>query len=348
MNNNLAFQALPDDIAVLCGGPGAEREVSLASGREVHAALTGAGLENRLLIVPEKNADDFLERLDCGLAVMMLHGRFGEGGTAQRILERRGIAYSGSAPEACRLSMDKAAAKTLLREAGCPTPDWAVADSAEAAEEAVRAAGLRYPLFVKPNFGGSSVGVSRVDSPLALKAAVSMALACGGPAVIEELVLGREMTAGWLDGRLLPLVEIETDRLFYDYHSKYESESTRYHCPADVEGAMRARVEEVVSKAVELMGARDLAAVDFILTEDGPMLLELNSLPGFTGRSLLPMAASSAGIGKERLSLSLAAMAAERAIPNLHILPPGGSGDEEEDTSEIIDFHCIDWKRVGV
>lgn len=347
MNDAIDFPVLPGDVAVLCGGPGSEREVSLASGREVHEALSRLGLENKLVIVPENNAAGFLEQLDCGLAVMMLHGEFGEDGTAQEILEERGVFYTGSGPEVCRLAMDKAASKELFRAAGVATPNGIVVRSADAAGTAVRAAGLRYPLFVKPNFGGSSVGVSPVDSPENLSGAVEQALSGGGPALVEEMIVGREMTAGWLDGKVLPFIEMEAAAKFYDYHAKYESEKTRYHCPAELEPEMMEKTTRLMEKVASLMGVRDLARIDFILTEKGPVILEVNALPGFTSHSLLPLAASRAGIGMEKLCLSLVAMAAERSFPRLRVLP-ASCEEDEEDESEIIDFHFVDWKRVGV
>lgn len=347
MDNAMELPVLPGEVAILCGGPGSEREVSLDSGRAVHEALATLGLENRLVVVPENNAVDFLENLDCGLAVMMLHGEFGEDGTAQEILESRGICYTGSNSDACRLAMDKAASKELFRAAGILTPKGVVVRSAKAAEACVRAAGLRYPLFVKPNFGGSSVGVSPVESPDGLAAAVEKALTDGGPALVEETVVGREMTAGWLDGRVLPIIEMEAAGKFYDYDSKYKSEQTRYHCPADIDSAMQEEIVKTVEKVTSLIGVRDLARVDFILTEKGPIVLEVNALPGFTSHSLLPMAASRSGMDMDRLCLSLVAMAAERSFPRLRVLPTS-YGDDKEDESEIIDFHFIDWKRVGV
>lgn len=346
--DNILFPLLPGDVAVLCGGPGAEREVSLASGSEVHAALGRAGLEARLVTVPEKNPEDFLETLDCGLAVMMLHGEFGEDGGAQEILERRGLAYTGSGPEACRLAMDKAAVKALMRDAGVPTPRWALVRSAAEAEAGVRTAGLLYPLFVKPNSRGSSVGVTRVDSPASLAGAVERALACGCDALIEEMAAGREMTVGWLDGRVLPVIEMEAAGGFYDYHSKYESGETRYHCPADLSEELAEEIRVHTEEIVRIVGARDLARVDFILTESGPRFLELNALPGFTSHSLVPLAASRIGLPMERLCLSLVAMAAERGLPRLKVLSSGDGEGEDEDESEIIDFHHVNWKLVGV
>jgi D-alanine-D-alanine ligase len=200
-----------------------------------------------------------------------------------------------------------------MRNAGIPTPSWVAATSPDAAASAVAEAGLRYPLFVKPNSGGSSVGVSRVETGERLRDAVAKALENDRQALIEEMVRGRELTAGWLDGRLLPLIEMNAQAEFYDYQAKYLSDATRYACPAEVDADMAAIIGRHVLGAVDAVGARDLARVDVMLGPDGPMFLELNALPGFTSHSLLPMAAAADGMPLESLCVKLADMAASRA-----------------------------------
>lgn len=307
------FTARSGGVVVLCGGPGGEREVSLDSGRSVHEALTRAGLDCRLVVVPEERPEAFLSSLECALAVMMLHGEFGEDGAAQAILEERGIPYTGSDAAACRLAMDKNATKRKMLERGIPTPRWAVAANAREAALAVREAELRYPLFVKPNAGGSSVGTSRVDVPEELANAVSLTLSVGKEALLEEMVVGRELTVGWLGGRLLPIIELDADGVFYDYRAKYKSDKTSYRCPAEVEPHIALAVNKYSALLIDAVGARDLARVDLMLGKEGPMVLELNALPGFTSHSLVPMAAAAAGISLEEVCLSLADMAASRS-----------------------------------
>lgn len=299
-------------VVVLCGGPGGEREVSLDSGETAHLGLIRAGVPNRKVVVPEEAPDAFLENLDCRVAVMMLHGEFGEGGAAQEILERRGVGYNGSDAATCRLAMDKDASKKEFVRRGIPTPRWVLGREVEAAAREVAVAGLRYPLFVKPNFGGSSVGASRVNEPAMLAEAVRAALATDRLALIEELVPGRELTVGWFEGRVLPVIELLADGVFYDYRAKYQSDATRYICPAELSGAERREVEDCAAAVASCLGARDLARVDIMLGPDGPMVLELNSLPGFTGHSLFPMAAARAGIPLEEVCLRLAELAAGR------------------------------------
>lgn len=308
-----ALRAKGARIAVLCGGPGGEREVSLASGENVHKALLRSGLDNNLTVVPAENPANCLENLDCHIAIMMLHGEFGEDGKAQAILERRGIAYTGSDPEACALSMDKNASKLLFVENNIPTARWIVAGSSDEAVEKVAKAKLPYPLFVKPNDRGSSVGVGKVESPDALAGAVAATLSESGLALVEEMVVGRELTVGWLAGKTLPIVEMLADGVFYDYRAKYISDATRYICPAELPPGLAASIAEYALSVANCLGVRDLSRIDVILDRNGPMVLESNALPGFTSHSLLPMAAAACGISIERLCLDLVAMAAGRA-----------------------------------
>lgn len=300
-------------VAVLCGGPGGERDVSLASGENVHQALLSAGVKHELVVVPAGDPERFLRELSCDLAVMMLHGHFGEDGVAQRILEERRIAFTGSDSDACALAMDKNRTKELLREHGIATPRWLVTSSPREAAAEVGLVGLKYPLFVKPNSSGSSVGVSKVESPELLIEAVTLALADDPLAMVEEMVVGDELTTGWLDGRVLPTIQMEADGVFYDYRAKYVSEKTRYVCPANLPEKTAEAVDEFAATAARLVGARDVARVDLMLGVEGPMVLEVNMLPGFTAHSLLPMAAAAAGMRLEELCVSLVAMAAARA-----------------------------------
>lgn len=311
MKNRLDEAGL--EVVVLCGGPGGEREVSLASGANAYETLKAAGMPCRLEVVPEDNPDAFLEDLDYGVAVMMLHGEFGEDGRAQAILERRGIPFSGSDSRACSLAMDKSAVKNLCLAYGVPTARWLVSNEPERAVADCRERNLRFPLFVKPNFGGSSVGASRVDRPEQVPGAVEKALACGPLALLEEMVVGRELTVGWLDGRILPIVEMTAANEFYDYDAKYLSDATRYDCPANLPAAMADAVSRYAARVVEMVGARDVARVDVMLGADGPRVLELNALPGFTAHSLLPTAAAAAGLSTSAVCLALAGMAARRA-----------------------------------
>lgn len=308
----LVDELLPYRIAVLCGGPGAEREVSLNSGENAHQSLVRAGLAVEKVIVPETDPESCLRELDCQVAVLMLHGEFGEDGGAQRILAERGIAFTGSEAEVCALAMDKNACKELMLKAGIPTARWAVCDNPADAETAVAKSKLSYPLFVKPNSRGSSVGVTRVETPADLSAAVEKALAEDTLALIEELVQGCELTVGWLDGKVFPVIQLSADGVFYDYHAKYISNETRYQCPAPLGAETTALVKRYAAETAVLIGMRDVARVDLMMGRGGPMVLEINTLPGYTTHSLLPMAAAAAGMPIEELSVRLAALAAAR------------------------------------
>ena len=318
--------ALRTGVVVLCGGPGGERDVSLASGENVHRALNRAGLKNEIIRVPARKPELLLEHLVCRVAIMMFHGEFGEDGAAQRILERRGIPFTGSDSRACALAMDKNATKELFVSHGIPTPRWVIGSAPAGLTGAVRKAGLTYPLFAKPNRGGSSVGVVKVNNPGELKRAAEGILAVDRLVLVEEMAAGRELTAGWLDGRTLPLIELMADGTFFDYRAKYQSDATRYVCPADVSPELTQSIQNYVVKIAKSVGSRDLARVDLMLGADGPCFLEINSLPGFTSHSLLPMAAAAAGIPMEKLCLSLVEMAANRAgiAAEGLFLAPGG------------------------
>lgn len=300
-------------VAVLCGGPGAEREVSLASGDLVHSTLVEAGLPNRKMEIPAEGYVECLESLDCQIAVMMLHGEWGEDGEAQKILERRGIAYSGSDSHTSALAMNKDACKRIFAAKGIPTAPWVVGSTAEELDAKVRESAIRFPVFVKPNFRGSSVGASRVDDIGSLAAAVEYALTEDHLIMAEEMIVGRELTVGWLDGMVLPVIEMVADGVFYDYKAKYQSDETRYHCPAELTPAMNVEVKTYAERVTEAIGVRDLARVDMMLGVNGPMVLEVNTLPGFTSHSLLPMAAANAGIGIREVCLRLVEMTAQRA-----------------------------------
>lgn len=298
--------------AVLCGGPGVEREVSLNSGASVHAALTAIGFNAEKAIVPETGYDGYLESLDCQVAVMMLHGEFGEDGRPQRLLEKRGIPFTGPTAASCEIAIDKHRTKELLRRNNVPTADWIVVSDSKGVHEKMAAAGIALPVVVKPNSRGSSVGVAIVREPDDLVPAVAATLTVDTVAMIEAFLPGRELTIGWLDGNLLPIIELSPDGIFYDYNAKYISDKTRYLCPAPLAAEETATVNAIAEKVLEIVVVRDLSRVDIILGPSGPTVLELNTSPGFTSHSLVPLAARTAGIDMEQLCSKLVEMAARR------------------------------------
>ncbi len=298
--------------AVLCGGPGVEREVSLNSGQAVYEALAKAGFSVEKAILPEIGFEKYLRSLDCQVAVMMLHGEFGEDGKPQAILEDRGIAFTGSTAAVCEVAIDKNVSKKLFRRHGVPTADWIIASKGEDVAAKLAAAGIVLPVVVKPNTRGSSVGVTILREPAGLRAALDKVFEIDDVAIVEKFVPGRELTVSWLDGQLLPVIEMVADGTFYDYQAKYLSDKTKYTCPARLGADELARVNAVAENVLKIVSVRDLSRVDIILGPSGPVVLEVNTSPGFTSHSLVPLAAKTAGIDMAELCARLVEMAARR------------------------------------
>jgi D-alanine-D-alanine ligase len=296
-------------VAVLMGGSSAEREISLLSGNAVLAALVQAGVDAHLF--------DPAQRPLCALkdegyarVFIALHGRGGEDGTVQGLLETLGIPYTGSGVMASALAMDKWRTKMIWLSAGLPTPGYRLlaADSDWAAvfEE------LGPTLFVKPAREGSSVGATKVTG--ADRAALAQAYAAAvqhDPLVLaEEFVGGEELTCAFVADQVLPLVRIVAPQGNYDYQHKYFSDETRYFCPSGLPQQQEREIQALVMRSSQLLGCRGWGRADLILREDGRVsLLEMNTAPGMTGHSLVPMAARVAGIGFEELVLRILAEA---------------------------------------
>lgn len=276
-------------VAVLLGGVSSEREVSLRSGKAVADALEAAGFPVTRVDVQDE-ALSGLPADGVDAAFLALHGRYGEDGGVQAALEARGVVYTGSGVEASRVAMDKVLAKERFRAAGVPTADWSVVTSA------TKTFGVILPAVVKPAAEGSSVGVTVVREAKQLVAAVRTALAYGGRALIERFVPGREMTVGILGERRLPVIELRPKRDFFDYEAKYQDARTEYIVDPPLKPEERRAVQEAAWAAHEALGCRGMSRVDVILAEDGPVVLEVNTIPGLTERSLLPKAARAAGI----------------------------------------------------
>ncbi|MDE2149634.1 MAG: D-alanine--D-alanine ligase [Gammaproteobacteria bacterium] len=287
-------------VAVLMGGWSTEREVSLWSGQRVLQALRARGIDahgidadrRTILLLGEAGFDRVFN---------LLHGTAGEDGTVQAVLDLHRLPYPGSGVLGSALAMDKLRSKRIWRAEGLPTPDYApVAATAELRAAAER---LGYPLFVKPAADGSSVGVVKVKRPQQCETAFAQARGEGRSVMAEAAVDGGgEFTCAILDGEALPLIRIEPDAEFYDYTAKYLSEQTRYLCPSGLDPAHEVRLRQLSLRAFELLGGRDWGRVDFMLDAHGePWLLEVNTLPGMTAHSLVPMAALAAGIDFESL-----------------------------------------------
>ena len=282
-------------VAVLLGGPSSEREVSLMSGNAVLAALRERRVDAHPFDPAERDLWE-LKRDGFDRAFIALHGRFGEDGTVQGALETLKIPYTGSGVMASALAMDKWRTKLVWQAAGIPTPRYRVVDAGTDWMAVVAALGL--PLIVKPAREGSTIGITKVATVDHGELATAYAEAARHDALVlvEEFVVGRELTASIVNGRALPLIRIEAPQGNYDYHNKYFSDETKYHCPAGLPDPVERAIREQSLAAFDLLGATGWGRLDLILRADGTWsFLELNTSPGMTGHSLVPMAARAAG-----------------------------------------------------
>ena len=274
-------------LAVLMGGPGSEREVSLRSGAAVARAFRGAGY--RVTEVDVTGPDFALPR-DTDLCVNMIHGTFGEDGRLQAILDQRGLAFTGEGEATSRIAFDKLASKELFAKAGVPTPRWEVI--APGARPT-----LPLPIVVKAPREGSSVGVHLVREAAQLDAALEDCAHLDREILVEELVEGRELTVGVVGDRALAVVEIRPNEGFYDYAHKYTKGASEYFCPAPLDEMTTRRVQETALAAHRALGLEVYSRVDILLRADGELfVLEANTIPGMTETSLLPKAAAAVGI----------------------------------------------------
>ncbi len=295
-------------VAVLYGGLSAERPVSLRTGAAIIEALRADGYTQVVPIDVDRTVTDKLQAARPAVALLALHGRMGEDGTIQGVLEYLAIPYTGSGVLASALALDKVRSKQVFMAAGVPTPPWQVAERGQPAP-AVTA----FPVVVKPALEGSSIGMSLVHDAAALPAALERAFACDRVALIEPLVRGREITVsiiGTTRLQVLPAVEIVPGNEFFDYEAKYTKGKTEYLVPARLTDAERQAADAAAVAAYRALGCRGLGRVDIIMQADGsPTVLEVNTLPGMTATSLLPKAAAAAGIGFAALLTTLLELA---------------------------------------
>ena len=290
-------------VAVLMGGPSAEREISLKSGNMVLAALQRGGIDAHAF----DPRDQGIERLAAARfdrAFVALHGRFGEDGTVQGALEYLGIPYTGSGVMASALAMDKWRTKLLWQAAGIPNAPYELLDAAS--DFTAVAARLGLPLMVKPAREGSSIGMSKVETVEKLEAALELAARHDSVVIAERFVEGMELTAGILADEALPLIRLETPRVFYDYEAKYFASDTRYVCPCGLPPHEERALQQQALAAYRLLGCSGWGRVDLMLSNAGaPAFLEVNTVPGMTDHSLVPMAAREAGMSFPALCLEI-------------------------------------------
>jgi len=281
-------------VAVLFGGDSAEREVSLMTGKAMHEALLARGIDATPFDPAERALGDLVtEGFD--RACIALHGPGGEDGALQGALEWLGLPYTGSGVIGSAVGMDKLRTKRLAAAAGVATPPWMVLSGAADFERAVAELGL--PLAVKPATQGSSVGMSRVTAAAELPSAWRAASALDPVVIAERWMTGGEFTVGVLQGEALPAIRIETPRAFYDYQAKYFADDTRYLVPCGLDAAAEGAMQQAALATFAATGAGGWGRVDFVTGEDGKaLLLEINTVPGMTSHSLVPMAARAAGI----------------------------------------------------
>lgn len=303
-------------IGILMGGPSAEREVSFKSGKAVYFALGQLGLEIEAIDIktddPKKNKRLIKSRkIEC--AFLALHGRFGEDGSIQEILEAIKIPYTGSGVLASRLAMDKIASRRIFELHGLKVPRYKVLNKASRGIARKVCADFGFPLVIKPAAGGSSIGLSIINKAKELDKAIESAFSFDEKIIIEQYVKGRELTVGILEERALPVIEIIPKNRFFDYEAKYHAGLTDYIVPAKLKESLVKKAKEAALSAHRLLGCFGCSRVDIILDEGNLLyVLEVNTIPGLTSTSLLPKAAGAVGIPFEELCLRLIKLAYEK------------------------------------
>lgn len=288
-------------VAVLLGGHSAEREVSLKSGKAVLNALLELG-HDAFAFDPSERPLAELATLNVDKVFIALHGRGGEDGTVQGALEFMGMPYTGSGVLGSALAMDKVRCKHLFKAMNVATAPYRVVSKGEAVDLAELLAALNGCVMVKPAREGSSIGMSKADSVAALDAALAEAFRYDDVILLEQYVTGREFTVAVLHGDALPVIELKAANVFYDYHAKYQSSETQYLCPAPVSDAERDAMQQQALAAFALVGASGWGRVDIMMGHDGSLnVLEVNTVPGMTEKSLVPMAAKAVGLSFSQL-----------------------------------------------
>lgn len=300
-------------VAVMFGGVSAEREVSLRSGAAVLTALQQAGVD-AFAFDPKAQSLTQLAQLGAQRVFIVLHGRGGEDGSMQGALQQLGLPYTGSGVLGSALAMDKIRCKWLFQAQNLPTAPFAVVHSNDTDFAGLLAA-LGGKVMVKPANEGSSIGMSAASSAAELEQAIKAALKYDSEILVERWINGREFTIAILNGQVLPVVEMRTPRAFYDYEAKYQANSTEYLCPAPLDAELATAMQDSALKAFNAVGASGWGRVDIMLDNSGQhYLLEVNTVPGMTEKSLVPMAAKAAGLSFQQLALAILSQATSTQI----------------------------------
>ena len=286
----------PKKIAVLMGGPGEEKDVSLKSGEAIKKALNNNGYDVTSIILDTKLEKLVKELLSVDLVFLGLHGNIGENGTIQGFLDALGIIYTGSGPLSSAICMDKNISKIIAKNNGIMTPKWKLCDTV------IDDAKMNYPVIVKPNGQGSTVGLRIAHNESELKPALEYAFNYDNSVLVEEYIKGRELTVMLIDGKAQPVCEIIPSHEFYDYECKYTAGMSKYICPAEIDDNISNYVKKISENLFDLLKCENYSRADFRMDDQNKFwFLEMNTLPGMTDTSLAPMSALAAGISFNEL-----------------------------------------------
>lgn len=286
----------PKKIAVLMGGPGEEKDVSLKSGQAIIKALNHNGYDVTSIILDTKLEKLVKELLSVDLVFLGLHGNIGENGTIQGFLDALGIIYTGSGPLSSAICMDKNISKIIAKNNGIMTPKWNLCNTA------IHDAKMNYPVIVKPNGQGSTVGLRIAHNESELKPALEYAFNYDNSVLVEEYIQGRELTVMLIDGKAQPVCEIIPSHEFYDYECKYTAGMSKYICPAEIDDNISNYVKKISENLFDLLKCENYSRADFRMDDQNKFwFLEMNTLPGMTDTSLAPMSALAAGISFNEL-----------------------------------------------
>ena len=286
----------PKKIAVLMGGPGEEKDVSLKSGQAIIKALNHNGYDVTSIILDTKLEKLVKDLLSVDLVFLGLHGNIGENGTIQGFLDALGIIYTGSGPLSSAICMDKNISKIIAKNNGIMTPKWKLCDTV------IDDAKMNYPVIVKPNGQGSTVGLQIAHNESELKPALEYAFNYDNSVLVEEYIQGRELTVMLIDGKAQPVCEIIPSHEFYDYECKYTAGMSKYICPAEIDDNISNYVKKISENLFDLLKCENYSRADFRMDDQNKFwFLEMNTLPGMTDTSLAPMSALAAGISFNEL-----------------------------------------------
>ncbi|WP_347987950.1 D-alanine--D-alanine ligase [Methylomonas sp. AM2-LC] len=290
-------------VAVLMGGSAAEREVSLRSGHAVYQALKQQGID-AVAVDVTGNVIDALANIKVDRVFNIIHGRGGEDGVLQAVLEVMGIPYTGSGVMASALSMDKLRTKLCWQGMGLQTPKWQLLKNVQDIDICIEKLG--FPVIVKPAKEGSSIGMSKAENRQELVSAFELANQFNCDVYAEKWIKGKEYTVSILAGEALPVIHVQTPNVFYDFEAKYQANTTQYHCPCGLSKPQEQHLQELALLACDGLQVKGWGRVDvFIDSDDCAQLIEVNTVPGMTDHSLVPMAAKAAGIDFKELVLSI-------------------------------------------